>query len=225
VKLSDRIREAIRKYTFDASEARLHFIHIPKNAGETVRSTLYLDPRISFTSPFHYRYVDIADKVGRHLRYFAIVRNPWSRIASMYKFGKQNAPVWRIDDPRRVYIENATFSDFVRKREIVPIPKHPNQPWMGPLSSWFNQLDWIRDESGKVACDCLRMERLDEDLPRYLNRTVKLRDTNVTKGRYDYRSMYTDELAEIVSRVFRDDIDHFGFSFDGPATKNIYSAS
>jgi hypothetical protein len=34
--------------------------------------------------------------------------------------------------------------------------------------------------------------------------------------------MYTDELAEIVARLFQDDIDHFGFSFESPATRNTW---
>ncbi len=45
----------------------------------------------------------------------------------------------------------------------------------------------------------------------------------MTQSRYDYRSMYTDELAEIVARLFRDDIDYFGFTFDGPATRNTFA--
>ncbi len=34
--------------------------------------------------------------------------------------------------------------------------------------------------------------------------------------------MYSDELAEIIGDVFREDIDHFGFTFDGPATRNTF---
>jgi hypothetical protein len=34
--------------------------------------------------------------------------------------------------------------------------------------------------------------------------------------------MYTDELAEIVASLFQDDISHFGFSFEGAATKNVF---
>jgi hypothetical protein len=37
--------------------------------------------------------------------------------------------------------------------------------------------------------------------------------------------MYSDELADIVARRFRDDIQHFGFSFDGPATRNVFVSS
>ncbi len=93
---------------------------------------------------------------------------------------------------------------------------------MGPLSSWFNQLEWLRDETGTVVCDCLRMEQLPEDLRTYLGRPIRLRRKNETRSRYDYRVMYTDELREIVAETFRDDIEYFGFTFDGAATRNVF---
>ena len=93
---------------------------------------------------------------------------------------------------------------------------------MGPLSSWFNQLEWIQDENGNIACDCLRLEHIEEDISAYFGKQIKLPRINQTKKRYDYRSMYTDELIDIVAETFRDDIEYFGFSFEGAATKNIY---
>ena len=217
------VRRAVRKVWHDKRHARFHFIHIPKNAGEAVRDALYLQRDVSLSTPFHYRYIDVADSVGRDLRYFAIVRNPWSRTASRYQFARQCAASWPEGDPRRQFIANATFDDFVRQQKILPIPEHPGQPWMGPLSSWFNQLEWIRDENGSVVCDCLRMERLNEDLPAYLRRTLRLSQRKVTRSRQDYRAMYSDDLAGIVEQLFREDIDHFGFKFDGPATRNTFS--
>lgn len=207
---------------FSERRARYHFIHIPKNAGQSVRDALLLQPDVSLSEPYHYRYVDIADRVGRHLTFFAVVRNPWSRTASRYFFAKQNAERWPVGDPRRQFIANATFAEFVRERRVLPIPEHPAQPWMGPLSSWFNQLEWLRDETGIVACDCLCMERLDQDLGAYLRRPLKLRRRNVTRKRYDYRTMYSDDLTELVAQVFRDDIEYFGFTFEGPATRNVF---
>ena len=219
-----RVRRTIRRWRHDKRLERFHFIHIPKNAGQSVRDALYLIPEVSLSEPFHYRYVDIADTVGRHLRYFAVVRNPWSRTASRYQFSRQIAAHWPTSDPRRLFIANASFEDFVRQQRIFPIPEHPGQPWMGPLSSWFNQLEWIRDENGRVTCDCLRMESIGDDLNAYLGRPVSIRRRNVTQARYDYRSMYTDELVTIVGRQFQDDIDYFGFTFEGPAIRNITAA-
>ena len=217
-------RRTLRRICYDHRNARYHFIHIPKNAGESVRDTLFLQRDISLSSPFHFRYVDIADRVGRNLRFFAVIRNPWSRTASRFEFARQSAARWSIDDPRRKFIERASFEDFVNERRILDIPEHPGQPWMGPLSSWFNQLDWVCNEQGNVACDCLRMEHLSQDLPLYLERTIRLRRSNVTRSGYDYRKMYTDKLAETVASVFSRDVDYFGFGFDTPATRNVFVA-
>lgn len=136
-------------------------------------------------------------------------------------FGKQNASKWSADDPRSTYMSKATFEAYVKDQRILPIPEHPGKPWMGPLSSWFDQLEWIREKNGSVACDCLRLEHLDADINAYFGRPIRIPHRNVTKNRYDYRSMYTDELIDIVADTFRNDIEYFGFSFEGAATKNI----
>lgn len=216
------VRDAVVRYRLDPLRTRFHFIHIPKNAGQSVRDALCLQRDVSLSDPYHYRYVDIADRVGRHLRFFAVVRNPWSWTASRYHYARQRAAKWPIDDPRRSYIERATFADFVRDRRVLPVPGHSGQPWMGPLTAWFNQLEWLRDENGRVACDCLRLERLEEDLQAYLKRRIVLGRRNTSSKGYDYRTMYTNELADAVAHFFRDDIEHFGFTFDGPATNNIF---
>jgi hypothetical protein len=223
MRITARIRKIIRKHWIGAGRPKYHFIHIPKNAGQSVRDALYLQPDISLSEPYHYRYVDIADTVGRDLRFFAVVRNPWSRTASRFHFGKQNAERWPADDPRRLFISKATFADFVKEQRFLPIPEHPGQPWMGPLSSWFNQLEWIRDDTGVIRCVCMRFECLNDDLRSFLGRPIELGRRNVTRNKYDYRSMYSDELAEIVANLFREDVEHFGFSFDGPATKNCFA--
>jgi hypothetical protein len=220
--LRSRLRDAIARRRFDPRRARFHFIHIPKSAGQSVRDALFLQRDVSLSDPYHDRYVEVADRVGRHLRFFAVVRNPWSWTASRYRYARESAPRWGTDDPRRSYIERATFTDFVQDRRVLPVPDHPGRPWMGPVTAWFSQLTWLRNENGDVACDCLCMETLADDLAAYLDRRVTLRRRNVSSRPYDYRSMYTDELAEIVARTFSDDIEYFGFSFDGPATRNVF---
>lgn len=198
-----------------------HFIHIPKNAGSAIRETMQWRGDVSLSEPKHFRYVDIADDVGRDLNFFAVIRNPWSRTASRYRYGKQNSRRWRENDPRRQYIQNVSFEQFVKDQKIIGIPAFPGKPWMGPLNSWFNQLEWIRDEDGAVACTCLRFENLNSDMNDYFKSMLLLPKRNVTENRYDYRDMYNDELIDIVARCFRDDIEYFGFSFEGPATRNV----
>src|SRR5688572_22119783 len=196
------VRRVIRTVQFRQAKSKFHFIHIPKNAGQSVRDALYLQDDVSLSEPFHYRYVDISERYGPSLRYFAVVRNPWSRTASRFHYAKQNSVRWSPEDPRRKYITTATFSDFIRDRRILPIPAHPGMPWMGPLNSWFNQLEWLRDRNGEIACDCLRLEHLSQDLPAYLERRIELSHRNATRQQYDYRAMYSPELAETVAELF-----------------------
>jgi hypothetical protein len=136
-------------------------------------------------------------------------------------FAKQSAAKWPINDPRRQYILNASFESFIRDQRVFPIPEHPGQPWMGPLSSWFNQLEWIKDETGAVMCDCLRLEHIDRDLSAYLGHRIEIQRHNATTKRYDYRSLYNEELINIIGEIFREDIEYFGFSFEGGATRNV----
>lgn len=198
---------------------RYYFIHIPKNGGSAVRAALRWRGDVVLSEPKHYRYVDVANAGNRDLEFFSIIRNPWSRTASRYLYARKQSLKWPENDARRQYIRAASFEQFVRERRTIEIPAHPGQPWMGPLNSWFNQLEWVRDEDGQLACDCLRLEHLNTDVNDYFRSHFVLPDRKVQY--YDYRSMYTDELAEIIADVFADDIEFFGFNFEGSATRNI----
>jgi len=223
VRIAAGMQSALRTIWFDRRPHTYHFIHIPKNGGRSIRRALSMRPEVSLSKEYHHRYVDIAGRIGRDLQYFSVIRNPWSRTASRYVFGKNNARKWPDSDPRKQYLTNATFRDYVTEQRILPIPEHPNAPWMGPLSSWFNQIEWIRDEAGNVVCDCLRLETIDSDISAYFGRKLSIPHRESTRtATYDYRKMYTDDLAEIVGNTFHQDIEYFGFSFDGPATRNVY---
>ena len=200
---------------------KYHFIHIPKNGGTSVRVALERRGDVSLGRPYHSRYVDVVADLGLGLRYFCVVRNPWSRTASRYVFAKQNARDWPRNDPRRRYIEKASFEQYVKEQRVFEIPEHPGKPWMGPMNSWFNQLEWITDENQIVQCDCLRLEKLEADLDTYFGEHIQLPRKNPTKKRYHYRDMYTDQLIDIVGETFERDIDYFGFTFEGPATRHV----
>jgi len=202
------------------SDPKYHFIHIPKNAGNAVRRAAEKRGDVSLSVPYHYRYVDVVRDVGTDLKYFCVIRNPWSRTASRYQFGLQNAEKWPQNDPRRSYMATATFEDFVKDQKRLS-PQHPDQPWMSPFGSWFNQLEWIADEGGNVMCDCLRLGHLENDLSDYFGERISAAKKNATKRDFDYKTMYTDELKEIIHETFKQDIEYFGFGFEGDATRNI----
>lgn len=91
---------------------------------------------------------------------------------------------------------------------------------MGPHGCWLDQLEWIVDELGRVATDCLRFEHLTADLAAYLG-VAELPHLNGS-GTCDYRTMYTDRLAELVGVIHKRDIEHFGFTFEGAASRGCW---
>ena len=201
-----------------------HFIHIPKNGGIAVRNFLQLRGGVSMTDPFHYRYRDLAQTDLNHKIPFCLVRNPWSRTASRYFYARQQCKRWPTDDPRRQYIESVDFSGFVHDRKVVSGLSFPGRPWMGPTFAWNDQLEWILDPNKKSPVLCLRFENLNEDLSEMFAESIKIEAANVTTGKVDYRTLYTDHLAEIILKHHKRDIEHFGFEFDSAATTNTLSS-
>ena len=219
--LSRRIRKLIRSLPFNTY--LYHFIHIPKNGGISIRDALVRHRDVSLSDPLHARYRDVVGKAG-NLRYFCIVRNPWERVVSRFFYARQSAENWPDDDPRKAYFLGASFATFVSDHRNLETPAHPGEPWLGPHGSWFNQLFWISDDSGAVRCDCIDIRTMTTDLSAYLGRTLQLGHRNISK-RPRYLDVYEPWSRDLVGELYADDIEYFGFSFEGGPTKNCWRPS
>lgn len=216
------------------------FIHIPKNGGLAVRNSLPLRLKLIFADPYfhvsrdytdrlfetmkranahhgaqHARLIDIHPDVRAHLQPVAIVRNPFSRTVSRFKYRFQMAE-------RRgetVDYSPAAFERFLEERhEFGQLEFF----WHRAIKGWYSQLDYIRDETGAIPTHVLRQELLSDDIERYF-RVKSLRRTNISsKSAPSYSAFYTDKTQQIVADWYKDEIDHFGFDFDTPAQRNFY---
>lgn len=129
---------------------------------------------------------------------FAIERNPWDAVVSLY--------FWRYrDDPAP-----APFEDFVKSDEVT---------------RWADKNARIYRLQGKVAVDRLcRFESLGTDLEGIWS-TLGLPgapELPRAKGAYRprearYPTMYTPETAERVADIFAAMTAEFGYEFDPPA--------
>lgn len=198
------------------------FIHIPKNAGVSLRSAFRRFDFVKVTIPYHMRVRDLIEQNQENRDYFGVVRNPWSRVASRYFYAKRKCIKWRPDDPRRVFVEKSSFKDFVMFQPSFDIPQHPGKPWLGPFANWFDQLDWLSDGNGIVVAQCLRFEHLGDDLCEFLGRQINLPVSNRSSHSIDYRKLYTPDMYDAVLKRHQRDIDYFGFDFEGGAKKNFY---
>ena len=223
------------------------FIHIPKNGG----MTLYNANKPIFNNRLiwankdllnkkhvraarlsknwtgdmrfsHARWRDYNQSVTNKHQAFAFIRNPWSRVISRYTYAlkKRKAKHWRYGRSLEGFLEE--------RHEDEKIPFY----WYRAIRGWDQQLDHITSESGELKCDILRFEHYSEDTVKYLNLQSPLPAYNVSNGnnlngtvvnKKDYKEFYNDTTREIVAQWYKPDIDFFGFTFGGGATKNIWN--
>ena len=224
---------------------RINFIHIPKNGGMTIRKSADLAGLISLSIPNNHKspaytkaVLDQMNKYGEHHGYeharwrdlkpsiqknpsFAIVRNPWSKVVSRYTFLMQafaNGNKLVHESP---YYSEKTFEEFLEERHEWGNKKYF---WHRAIRGWYPQKDHVTDEEGNLKVDILRLEHLGEDINKYFNISIKLQSRNVSNiKKLDYKTYYNEKTKRIIEDWYAKDIDFFGFTFDGPATKNIWN--
>jgi len=212
---------------------RFLYLHIPKTAGSSLHAAL---------SPFAYTPEDhwlnrLLNGVGIHVNYFgpcqlkrfrthatasvvrqhlprdifeglfrfAFVRNPWDLLVSYYHYILSNPRHhrhWRV----KTLGTFAAYVDYEIQRNK------------------FAQHHFVCDDRGEVIVNYLgRFENLDDDyaaICRRLKIVAPLGRFNVG-SHADYRTYYTDVLAERVGRHFQTDVERFGYSFDTRHSRQV----
>lgn len=236
---------------------RCVFIHIPKCAGQSIETAFLEDLGLDWATraPLLLRPNDrpeigpprLAHLIARdYLRHhylsrelfdsyfkFAVVRNPWARAVSMYRY--LNA--------------NESFDAFAdRLGRSCAKAEHDSQFWF-----FRPQVDFVMDEAGTIVVDRLvhfeniatefrdvadivnlqtplrhvnkslsatpasrekvRRSRRPFDLLGSLVRARAAAPPDIRTRHEHWRDFYTDETRAIVSEVYAQDIDTFGYSF------------
>lgn len=220
--------------------ARWLFIHIPKNAGvsiakhpELANSVVRADPYFHISRDYtrdlarvmaeqgehhgfqHARLRDIRPGVLDRLQPVAIVRNPWARVVSRYRFAQTAVDHDKADAAYAA----GSFEAFLEERH-----EYGNRPyyWHRAIRGWYPQADYVTDQAGVVQADILRQEDLAREATRYFGLTNPPKPRNVStrdRGRR-YQDYYSDRTVQIVADWYARDIETFGFDFDSPATRN-----
>ena len=161
----------------------------------------------------HSRWCDLLPTIQQHT-FFSLVRNPWARVVSR----------WRFNDRKQRSIPQSknwlpTFEQFLERLNDADTPF----AWHQSVHGWSLQKDYVTDKQGNLHADILRTEHLQNDFSKYFDdQTTILPIVNQSETTvFDYRTAYDETTKRIVSNWYGDDIEFFGFSFDGPATKNI----
>jgi hypothetical protein len=156
---------------------------------------------------------DISEEDLNRFFKFAFVRNPWDRALSVYKFfyitPEENTKRPKFKDMmarrrERVFGKrHLTFEEFIYR-----LP-HSKDHHVAPCSDFIPE---------NVSMDYIgRVENLSEDLIIILNKIDKLEKYDFDYKIYkknNYIKYYNNiNMIDIVSKVYKKDINHFGYKF------------
>jgi chondroitin 4-sulfotransferase 11 len=196
---------------------RCIFIHIPKTAGFSIALSLFGEHPWQHAT---YREYEMANS-KKFLRYFkfAFVRNPWDRLVSGY-FYMRSGPNDEDRKGNREWYERhlaryRDFGGFVRgwlTRESI---------WTEPFQPQYH---FVCDENRHVRMDFVgRVETIEADFRHIcerLNISAQLTQVNTSDHRH-YTEYYTDDLRERVAALYAEDIEIFGYRFDGAPARCV----
>jgi hypothetical protein len=153
---------------------------------------------------------------------FALVRNPWDRLASAYSFlkaGGMNAYDRAFAD--RHLVRYGTFEEFVlhwvNAQNVMRYYHFQPQAHFLCVDGQPPQLDFVG-----------LYENLAVDFPKICERlgvSAKLDVLNETQGqRVSYQARYTDRMIQIVAGVYAQDIAMLGYRFDNSSLSRQLAA-
>lgn len=204
---------------------KIIFVHIPKTGGTSIGEMLGFsetrnyfidkkDSRIisenhSLKSTLEHRDCKeliriVGPKVWDSAFKFSIVRNPWDRAYSWYKFNiKLNKHRMRQD---QISFEDWIIESFERK----------NSKYFFNTKLFQSQYDFLSDDTGELAVDFIgRFENLRDELDR-IKKIIpiqgQLQHLNPTK-KDNYQTVYSEYSKNTVAQHYFKDIKEWNYSF------------
>jgi hypothetical protein len=233
------LREAKAILDWHTGRARWIFIHIPKNAGVSIRKSPHLAGRLISAERYfhksraysraveacmeeagahhglqHARWRDVHPKITSRLQAIAVVRNPWARTYSRWRFARYAEQQGKTGGD----YADVSFEQFLEERHTYG---NTDYYWHRAVRGWYPQVDYVTDEAGNLVVDMLRFEELEDEAQRYFDLPESIRKRNVTRAENeDYRQAYSARMIDAIAEWYSTDIETFGYDFDTTATRN-----
>jgi len=180
---------------------RFVFIHINKCGGTSVEAALDIPVKIHDTARL--RRLKLGRRRWEEAFTFALVRHPYSRLISFYKYRtRYNQTGLRDDRPLEL---NAWIAATLVDRN----PAYYDVPRM--FAPCF---DWISDRNGRIIVDYVaRIETIGEQWPVIQERTGRMMPLpvrNASRGELS-RDALDGESRRIIQERFRKDFEELGY--------------
>lgn len=211
-KLGIKRREILFPFESYQKEKNCIFIHIPKNAGTSVLSSL---GKQGAGGRYHlpwYVYFNANPEFFTNAFKFAFIRNPWDRAVSAFEYLRAGGNKKGDLQLQKQFAQFNDFDDFV-------INGLSNGAYRNHLL-FIPQSEFVVNGEGDLVVDFLgRFESLDSDfekvaealqLPRLLS---KRNQNQINKKQYQryYKSIQT---IEIIEHIYKQDIHLFRYEFE-----------
>lgn len=200
---------------------RTIFVHVPKTGGQSIETVFLrtlnltwaeraplllranLDPakgppwlaHLYASEYVRFGYVSAED--FRAFFKFAVVRNPWARAVSEYKFEYRPRGI-----PFAIFL-----SEVIGRRRGVIEERHID-----------SQRAFLAGDGSILVDRVLRFETLADEFAEVsrlvFGRPQPLPTINAASDRTDYRAFYDDAGRRFIAKTYRDDIKAFGYRFD-----------
>ena len=195
---------------------KLIFIHIPRSAGTSVRVSLkkftkeQIFPGIkNFSHQSFSQIININKTITHNRTSFAVVRNPYERFVSIYRFANRPFKLKKWFGSKAAEIANNidTFEKFI---ELFSMPINL---WQGK-NHFTPQFEWVDG----VEC-VFKIDEKDK-LNFFLQEFGALepighfnRQKNYSGNNKMYRDFYNQNTKKIISKHFKKDFDIFKYVF------------
>jgi len=219
---------------FISHKYKVIFIHIQKTGGSSIHKLFEqldvgLMTRIPIDSskkrPKHCFASDIEEVIGSEVfgSYikFCVIRNPFDRLVSWYwmlklrSFEEENPDVIETEGDKVNFALIDELNNNVRDfAEFVSLPSHHENGLFERF--FFNQLDYISNDSGIIVDRILRFENLHSDFTVFaeaLGLQGQLPLMNKTPRDADYRTYYNETTRQLIAERFQRDLEYFNYEF------------
>lgn len=169
------------------------FIHINKTGGTAIERALGIPLKNHDTALE--RRAFLGERLWARRFKFAVVRNPYTRIASQFAYVQRGVDFPAEEAPERF---EAFLEKIYARYQVGRCDRNE-----------LDQLNWIADEQGQIIIDKIcRYESLTDDMADVsarLGRPITLQKVNVTAMKLDYDRIYTARSRAIVNEMHRRD--------------------
>jgi|TARA_R110000823_G_scaffold196632_2_gene327950 hypothetical protein len=187
---------------------KLIFIHIPKNAGTSI--TNHLEMEDIGHHNWSYYAARYPNKWSEYKK-ISIIRNPWDRVVSCYEYAKMENSYWHSASikskagkhPDYELLKDRTFEECLRILDTnSSVLRH---------HGWTSQFNYVIEKDSLMVDKIIDIQNINEDLSILLDDLVEIPMINISKTK-NYKDYYVnEEMVNIVSKKYEEDIKHFNF--------------